>query len=159
MRLERQGAAGCCARHPVGQRPVDLAGTRRRPAAAKDYDPCQLVTQGEAETLAGTPLLVGVLSEGGGDKSCTFGGPTTGPLAQVEVYLGDGALKFLDIERTLGHDVVPLEGIGDEAYSEEFAIFARQGDTWVAIHLVRLDEPEPYRQGLEDLARTVISRL
>lgn len=118
--------------------------------------PCDLVTKAEAETLAGTTLGEPIAAQ----MTCTFTGPPTGPLAQVEVFVGDGAKKFLDIDRdTLNHKFDPAPGIGDEALIEENVIFLRKGATWVSLRLVLLNDPAENRPRLEALAATVASRL
>lgn len=123
------------------------------PAAA--VDPCALVTDEEAEKLAGTPLDDPVPVR----ETCTWTGPVTGPTAQVEVFVGDGAKKFLDIERELDHEIWPLTGIGDEAYAEDGAVFLNKGGVWVALRLTLLNDPKENREPLEALARTVAGRL
>jgi Protein of unknown function (DUF3558) len=123
-----------------------------------DVDPCRLVTRSDAEQLAGTQLNPAVEIKGE-SPSCTYSGPVTGPLAQVEVYVGDGAKKILDIDRQLHHTLTAVPGTGDEAFEEDGAIFLRKSDLWVAIRLVRLQDPKLSREPLELLARTVASRL
>jgi hypothetical protein len=137
------------------------AAEQSEPAAATPagtLDACALVTKEEAEQLAGTPLEPGVPGDPA-EPSCTYTGPVTGPTAQVEVYTGAGAQKILEIDRSLGHEFTPLTGIGDEAHAEEGAVFVAKSGVWVAIRLVRLDDPEIYRERLADLARTVADRL
>jgi hypothetical protein len=123
-----------------------------------EIDPCQLVTKADAEQLAGTQLNPAVAIEGE-SPSCTYSGPVTGPLAQVEVYVGDGAKKILDIDRELHHTLTAVQGIGDEAYEEDGAIFLRKSDQWVAIRLVLLQDPKLSREPLRRLARIVASRV
>jgi hypothetical protein len=118
-------------------------------------DACALVSKVEAEKLVGTPLD----EAKPGHESCMYTGPVTGPTAQVEVYVGDGAKKFLDIERTLRHELHPLAGVGDEAHIEDGAVFVHRSGRWVAIRFVRLDDPAKYRTRLEDLARAVAGRI
>jgi hypothetical protein len=77
----------------------------------------------------------------------------------VEVFVGDGAKKFLDIERELGHELWPLPGIGDEAYAEDGAVFVNTAGGWVSIRLVLLNDPAENRTPLEELARTVAGRI
>lgn len=128
-------------------------------AAAKGaIDPCKLVTKAEAETLAKTTLQAGVLVEGE-DPSCTYSGAPTGPTAQVEIFAGAGAKKYYDVDVTLGHEFTKVSGIGDEAHLEEFTIFTRKGATWLAIHLVRLDDPDPYNEPLKTAAKTALTRM
>ena len=71
----------------------------RRRRARRPPDPCKVVSKADAEKLAGTKLQDGVLVEGE-DPSCTYCGDPNGPTAQVEVFLNDGAKKYLDIDRT-----------------------------------------------------------
>jgi hypothetical protein len=118
-------------------------------------DPCTVVSHNEAQQLTGTPLDPAVAVQ----ATCTYTGPTSGPLAQVEVFVGDGAKKFLDIDRDLGHPFTTLTGIGDEAYEEENAVFLHAHGVWVSVHLVLLNDPAANRAGLEALARTVATRV
>jgi hypothetical protein len=123
-------------------------------------DPCSLLSQSEASTLADTKLNPAV--EAGGDVKtlCQYAGPTTGPTAQVQVIVGDGAKKELDIDRTeLSHKFITVPGIGDEADEEDDAIFIHKGDTWVMIGLVRLNDPATNVQRVQDAAKIVASRM
>ncbi|GIJ22468.1 hypothetical protein [Micromonospora lutea] len=118
-------------------------------------DACALVPKADAEKLADTPLEDPVPVR----DTCTYSGPASGPLAQVEIYVGDGAKKILDIDRDLDHEFETLAGVGDEAYLEDGAVFVNAAGVWVAIRLVRLDDPARYRKPLTELARTVAGRL
>lgn len=121
-------------------------------------DPCEIVTQADAEALARTPMFAGV--PGIPDEpSCTYNAPVTGPLAQVSIYIGPGAKKTLDIDRALKHRFRRVAGIADEALEETNAIFLRKGTLWVALELVRLNDPATNRLPLERLARVVAARL
>ena len=63
-------------------------------------DPCALLTKSEADTLAGTKLQAATDAGSGGVKTlCQYTGDPSGPTAQVEVIVGDGAKKALDIDR------------------------------------------------------------
>ncbi|WP_198152762.1 hypothetical protein [Pseudofrankia sp. DC12] len=53
----------------------------------------------------------------------------------------------------------PLSGISDEAYAEDYAVFVQKHDFWVSIDLTRSNDPAENRGPLENLARTVASRL
>lgn len=124
-------------------------------AAAAVINPCDLVSQPEAEQLAGTPL-----NEGRQVKAtCTYNSPPSGPTAQVEVFLGPGAKKIFDINRELGHEFHELPGVGDEAYAEDNNVYVNKSGQWVSIRLVLLNDPAENRQALEDLARVVADRL
>lgn len=125
--------------------------------STETVDACQLVTLEDAETLVGTPLDPG----SPGDGTCGYSGPVSGPLASVEVYLGDKAKSYLDVERGIGIEQTPVAGLGDEAYIElvQNVIFFRQSGLWVAIRVVRLNDPAENNGPLEALAREVVTRL
>ncbi|GGM66078.1 hypothetical protein GCM10011608_59230 [Micromonospora sonchi] len=157
--------AACGATAPTAAPPVPAPATEAgpptepadapEPVDAPPVDACALVSQQEAEKLAGTRLADAVP----GGESCSYTGPVSGPLAQVEIYVGDGAKKILDIDRDLDHEFETLSGLGDEAYLEDGAVFVHASGVWVAIRLVRLDDPAAYREPLMKLARTVAGRI
>jgi hypothetical protein len=118
-------------------------------------DACTLVSKVEAERLVGAPLNEAMPAH----QSCTYTGSPNGPTAQVEVYVGDSAKKFYDIEVMLQHKLVALPGVGDEAHIEDGAVFFHKAGMWVAIRFVRLDDLAKYRTALESLARTVAGRI
>ena len=122
-------------------------------------DPCKLLTQAEADQLAGIKLQ-GPLSEGVPPTNCAWPTPLTGPVAQVEVGVGDGAKKFLDTDKdVLQHDFAQVSGLGDEAWVEDDTVFVRVGDLWFSLHLVGYAGTSAYRPKLEALAKTIIGRL
>jgi hypothetical protein len=121
-------------------------------------DACQVVTRADAEALARTPLNAGQPGNPV-EPSCMYAGPVTGPVAQVQVFIGDGAKKTLDIDRALHHRFTRVAGIADEALEEANAIFLRKGTIWVALELVRLNDPATNRLPLERLARVIATRL
>jgi hypothetical protein len=128
---------------------------RSAPSTTTLPDPCTLVTLDDAVALAGTALDPGVSAGTPDDMSCTFTGPTDGPTAQVELFVGPGADKYLDVDRSLDHDIQPLAGVGDEAYIEEFNVFFRTGNRWNVLRLTRLDDFAAYRQPMIDLATKI----
>lgn len=132
--------------------PTEQATAAPSPAMT---DPCSLVSKQEAEKLAAIALQDGVASP----VSCTYTAPATGPTAQVEVYVGDGAKKQLDIDRQLGHKLDPVSGLGDEAFIEDGWVFFSKSGVWVSIHLVRLDDPAKYRKPMQELAWASASRV
>jgi len=131
------------------------AGSPAAGASGDLPEACKLVTQAEADALGGTKLNPANQVA----DSCTFTGPTEGSVAQVEVFVGDGAKKFLDIDRELEHQFTPVTGAGDEAYYEENTAFARKGTVWVALRLTRLNDPVENQPKLESLLRTITSRM
>lgn len=123
-------------------------------------DACTLLTPPEAATLAGTPLDPPTpAGPAGAPTLCQYAGPTSGPVAQVEVYVGDGAKGILDTDRRIGHTVTPVPATGDEAYEEDGDIFVRKGAVWAAVRLVRLDDPALNRRPLRTAAMIVVGRL
>ncbi len=146
---------------PTTSRPEPATGappasTRPPVTTAKTLPkPCALVTRAEAEKVVGTPLDAGNEVR----DTCTYTGPVTGPLAQVEVFVGDGAKKMLDIDRQLDHEFTVVRGVGDEAHAEDGAIFVRSGTVWVAIRVVLLDDHSTYAARLEEAARVMAARL
>jgi len=144
---------------PAEEAPADDApATEEAPptsAAPAAVDPCALVTKDEAEKLAGTRLQDAVPAP----EACTYTAPPTGPTGQVEVFVGDGAKKFLDIERDLGHELRPLAGLGEEAYATHEAVFILRSGRWVSVRLVRLNDPAENRKPLEQIARAVAGRM
>ena len=125
-------------------------------ASAALPDPCQLVTHADAEVIAGSPLQDAV--EGNANNpSCTYTAAPTSPTAQVQIYLGDGAKKFYDIDVTLGHTFTDVSGLGDEAHAETNAIFFRKAALWVGITVLDHKTPEENAMALELAARKVAS--
>ncbi|MFY1662092.1 hypothetical protein [Micromonospora sp. WMMD1274] len=137
---------------PTGEAPAEPSAGPVDDAAPQA---CTLVSKADAERLAGTALDEPVVA----GQSCTYTGPVTGPTAQVEVFVGEGAKKYLDIERQLGHEIRELAGTADEALLTAEAFFLRKGELWVAVRLVRLNDPQENRAPLERLARTVAGRM
>ncbi|MEV4656999.1 hypothetical protein [Micromonospora sp. NPDC049301] len=143
----------------TGQGDPSAAASAEESPAAPAVDACALVTKTEAEKLAGTPLEDPLEKAAADRDTCTYTGPVTGPTAQVEVYVGDGAKKFLDIDRELGHKLTPISGAGDEAYAEDGTVFVSKAGVWACVRLVRSEDPATYRSALEAVARTAAGRL
>ncbi|WP_147376232.1 hypothetical protein [Micromonospora radicis] len=137
--------------------PQPAGSATAAPPTDAALDPCLLVTRQEAEELARTPLNDARPAR----NSCTYTGPVSGPTAQVEVYVGDGARKQLDVQRALGHELTVLPGIGDESYlwAKGRMVFVSSAQRWVSVRLVRLDDPARNRGPLTDLAGTVAGRI
>lgn len=146
-------------REPSVTSPAEPTGEGESPAAPDKPAPeaCDLVTDKEAAALARLKLD----PKRAGQQSCTWTAPVTGPTGQVEVYVGDGAKKILDIERQLGHELETLSGVGDEAYLDTQAneVFVQKTGTWVVIRLVLLNDPKENHKPLKDLVRVVADRL
>lgn len=105
--------------------------------SAAAIDPCTLLTKAQADKVAGTTTMKPVRAQ----MMCTFATPTSGSVGQVEVYVGDGAKKSLDIDKTeLQHTFRQVAGVGDEAWLEQANIFFRVQDVWFQLRVVRLDD-------------------
>jgi hypothetical protein len=132
-------------------------------AAPAKLDACALLTKSEAEALAGTPLNDAVAAgpAGSGDNTlCQYVGPTTGPTAQVEVFVGDGAKKQLDIDKdNLMHTFTQCAGIGDQCLQEDDFIFVEKNGTWASINLVLLNDASQNVQPLQTAIKQVADRL
>ncbi|SCF05897.1 Protein of unknown function (DUF3558) [Micromonospora viridifaciens] len=164
-------AAPACGRSEEPPRPASADGAPAATSAAAptadaassapvdkpEPKACDLVTDQEAAALARLKLD----PQKAGEQSCTWTAPISGPTGQVEVYVGDGAKKMLDIERQLGHELKTLSGIGDEAYLDTQAneAFVQKAGVWAAIRLVLLNDPKENHKPLEDLIRVVAGRL
>ncbi|WP_375479066.1 DUF3558 domain-containing protein [uncultured Jatrophihabitans sp.] len=138
----------------------DAAGASSASAAAAAApDACSLLTQAEAEKLARTKLMkpVGAGANAAGKfVGCQFTGPTTGPTAQVEIYVGDGPKSQLHIDRdNLKHKFTTVPGVGDQCLQEDGFIFVEKNGLWASIHLVRFNDA---KQNLA-LMRTAIAQL
>ncbi len=140
---------------PAGS-PSDAPAGTPTPAPV---DPCSLVTRAEANAVAGVQTLP---PEPAGDPPtrCVWATPTNGAIGQVELDIGDGAKKAYDIDNTvLKHAFKPISGLGNEAYAEDGSVFFRKGDTWIGIHIVRLDDSKLWMPKLIALAMTVAGRI
>lgn len=131
--------------------------------APKALDSCALLSKEEAQVLAGRRLNDPDPSTRTGSVSltCAYNSPPEDPgVGQVVVVNGAGALKALTIDRdNLAHPFTQVSGIGDEAWQEDGAIFARRGGTWVSVHVVMLDDDPELPNRLKQAASLVVSRL
>jgi hypothetical protein len=143
----------------VGGSPSSAAAS----TAAALPQACSLLTPAEAAAAASTPLMPPVAAGASGtglNTLCQFTGPTTGPTAQIEVYVGDGAKKQLDIERvTLKHTFTTVAGVGDQCVQEDNWIFVEKNGVWASIHLVRLNDPSQNVMPLQTAIKELAARL
>jgi hypothetical protein len=130
------------------------APTTAAPAALEACK--QLVTHEDAESVIGRELADAVVEGEPGDDACWYTADPSGPVGQVEIYVGDGAKSYFDVD---AHKTTAVSGIGDEAHYEDYAIFFRKGATWVAIKMVILSENPEFKTRLEDLAKKVVDEL
>lgn len=126
-------------------------------------DACEVLERTEAQAVVARRLMAAAPAgvEFGKATYCTYAGYPDDPgVGQVEVFIGDGAEKALQIDRdTLKHDFRRIDGLGDECWAEDGQVFFRAGSTWVTIRVVLLEE-DPEKAGrLEAAARIVLGRL
>jgi hypothetical protein len=139
---------------------TDAGEQQAPPLDIANLDACTVVTRTDAETLMGTALTDPLRAATSDVSSCTYPGDPNGPTAQVEVYIGPGVPKQLEIDRdTLAHAFEQPTGIGDEAWQEESMIFARRGDDWVSIRIVTLDDPAAFTSALQAAMTTALAQL
>lgn len=128
-------------------------------SAAPAVDPCSLIQQAEAEQLVGGKLG-DPQPAGNPPVRCVWPTLPTGETRQVELDYGDGAKKSYDVDNTiLHHKFTAVPGIGDQAFAEDDAIFFTKNGTWVAIHVVLLNDPAQNAAGLVTLAKIVAARV
>jgi hypothetical protein len=133
--------------------PSTAPTTAASPAA---LEPCVLVTRDDAQKVIGMPLAAGVVDGPKGDEGCTYTADPNGPVGQVEIYAGPGGKSYYDIDKG---KTVADRGIGDEAHYEDYTIFFRKGQNWVAIALTTLSDPAGFKTGLEALAKKVVAEM
>ena len=130
-------------------------------STAAALDPCALLPRAAAEALAGTKLNAAVSAGADGTQTlCQYTGLPTGPTAQVEILVGDGGVKALQIDRdNLKHPFRTVPGIGDKALEEDDNIFISKGPNWAQINLVLLNDPAQNRAALEHAAQQIAARM
>lgn len=149
---------------PSGEPPTQAPGSDAPrsdvpPSEPAILDPCSLISRDEAAALVGGSLRK-PMPAGQPPTLCMWPTPLSGAVRQVQIDLGDGVVKFLEIDRdTLGHAFTQPAGIGDEAWFEPGNVFFRVGEQWVGIHTVGGPGGAKGERRLLDLARIVASRL
>jgi hypothetical protein len=123
-------------------------------------DACAVLTADDAATLIARDLTEPVGIATSDVSSCTYTADPNGPVGQVEIYIGPGAQKQFDLDKdVLEHVFTQPAGVGDEAWQEDYMIFARTGETWVSIRIVILDDPGPYVEPLQAAMTAALARL
>jgi hypothetical protein len=168
---------------PSATAPASLTGS-----APTDLDPCQLVTQDEASTIAGATFGAGEEQKtAGGGKICVYGSETTNVFT-VEVAQAEPALASAEWTQELAETEATIEsrlppgvhvnfdasnaaGIGDEAAvltgSETLVgkpinfsgIYVLSGGTFFLIGDLVLGKASPPVSAMEDQARKVLTRI
>jgi hypothetical protein len=124
-------------------------------------DPCKLLPLADATTLAGTKLNAPTEDGAAGTQTaCQYDGPTSGPEAQVDVFVGDGAKQQLHIDKdNLHHAFTSIPGIGEECQQEDNFVFVHKDGLWASINLVLLDDPKQNVTRLTAAARTLAANM
>ena len=146
---------------PSATTPPTTAAAATTAAPAAPPDPCQLVSLADAQAIVGITLQPAVKAGQPPDLLCQYTSSPDGPTAQVEVFVGDGAKKSLDIDRDeLQHSFTTLPGIGDEAYLEPDNVYLRKGTVWVQVNVVSLDAPpDKVQTALQTIAQKIAGEL
>lgn len=122
-----------------------------------------MLTREEAQTVAARRLQPASPAglEFGKATYCTYAGYPEDPgVGQIEVFIGDGAKKALEIDKdTLKHEFSQVDGLGEECWAEDGQIFFRAGSTWASIRVVLLDQDPEKANRLGAAARIVVGRL
>ncbi|MBK6886225.1 MAG: hypothetical protein IPH03_06965 [Tetrasphaera sp.] len=124
-------------------------------------DPCSLLDHGLAEQVAAVPLGKGTVAGNAPDLMCQYVSDPNGPTGQVEVFVGSGPKKQLEIDRdVLGHDFTTIAGVADECLLEPGYVFVRKGEQWVSVNVVALTPSEEHVQkGLVTMAKAIAAKL
>jgi hypothetical protein len=127
-------------------------------------DPCALVTQEEAAAIvklrldAPQPFNLGSVR-----PSCVYPGFPTGPVAKVDVLVGEGAQALVATDRRLNERdpdaFTAIDDLGDEAWLRRSTVYFRRGETWVVVGAVRLIDNALLREPLVAAARAADARL
>lgn len=100
----------------------------------------------------------------GGDEGaytlCIWSADPNGPTGQVEIGTGDGAKKFMDIDKDiLHHSFQRLDDVGDEAWMEDGHSFVRVGTMWASVTVILLNDPAENLGRLTDATAAVAGRM
>ncbi len=100
------------------------------------------------------------IAESNGDGGgCRYSAPPTGPTGQLEVFVGIGAKTYYDTETRIGHTFKDVRNVGDEAHEEDSAIFARKGETWIAIRITTISDSATFVPKLRTLIAGAVDQL
>ena len=103
-------------------------------------DACRLLSQAEAEAMAGAKLGPGsdtpARDPATDDASCTYNSPPTGTSASVSVFVQVARPHALDVDKSLNHKFRTVPGIGDQTLEEpeNASIFIHKGQLWVFLN-------------------------
>lgn len=163
--------SACAAPAPAPELPPDAgdAGTIDSTAQPDEepagidiasLDACEILPRSDAEAILGLALPDELAAATADVSSCTYTADPNGPVGQVEIFVGPGAQKQLELDRdVLEHVFMQPTGIGDEAWQEDAMIFARTGETWASIRVVSLDDPATFVEPLQAAMVAALDRL
>ena len=136
------------------------SSTETSSSSAAVAQACELVPKADAEAVMGTALQDGTPISNADVNSCTYPGDPNGPTAQFEIFVGPGAKKFFDDDSiTLQHQFTDVSGLGDEAHEEDYTIFFRKGENWVALRITSLDDWSTFQSRAEKLANDLAKKV
>lgn len=146
---------------PTGEAELTGAAAPSTSAAVALPDACTLLPLADATKLAGTKLNAPTTGGAPGTQTaCQYDGPVSGPVAQVDVFVGDGAKQQLHIDKdNLHHKFVTISGIGDQCLEEDDNAFVLKNGLYGSINLVRLNDPAQNKARLTAAARTLAAHM
>lgn len=127
-------------------------------------DPCALVTQEEAEAIVklrlDTPQSFNL---GSVRPSCVYPGFPAGPVAKVDVAIGEGAQTLVATDRRLNERdpdaFTAIDDLGDEGWLRRSTVYFRRGENWIVVGAVRLIDETLLHEPLVAAARSADARL
>ena len=116
-------------------RAVVTSSTSSTPALSVP-DACSLLTQVQAEALAGVKLRKGDDSpaqNSADTATCSYDSPPTGSSGSVQIFTQLSTPRALNIDKAIHHKFRTVPGIGDQTLEEpqNSSIFVRKGQVWV----------------------------
>jgi hypothetical protein len=132
-------------------------------AGAGSLDACSLLTAAEVQTATKKPVLVPAKSQVANLASCGFGDPkdVTSKVVDLNVLVATNAAdarKALSIAKSNAADVLPVAGLGDEAYWDKFLRTLRVAKGRYQLDLV-LDSAAGGLEAAKTLAAKALPRL
>jgi hypothetical protein len=141
-----------------------VAGASLPPqAGAGSLDACSLLTAAEVQTVTKKPVLAPAKSQVANLASCAFGNPknATSKVVDLNVLVATNAgdaRKALSIAKSNAADVLPVPGLGDEAYWDKFLRTLRVAKGRYQLDLV-LDSDAGGLDAAKTLAAKALPRL
>jgi Protein of unknown function (DUF3558) len=120
-------------------------------------DACTLLTQREAQALAGVKLRSGDGTRASGPTdiaTCNWDSPPTGSSGSVQVFAQLSTPRALGIDRAIHHRFRSVAGIADQTLEEpeNSAIFVHKGQLWVYVSVPYGATPKKLERAATEIA-------